>query len=596
MSHSMSENRLKRTISSALWSAYGDALGFPTELASDKTVQQRLGHSRVTRTESWKRLIGGRFGAQVQLPAGAYSDDTQLRLSTCRAITGQGYFDVEAFAKIELPVWQSYALGAGRGSKSAAGALCNRSNSWFSNFFSGYENGGGNGAAMRVQPHIWAAADLKKKDSYLPDVIRNALCTHGHMRAIAGAAVHALSLAHTLETGRIPGPEEWLSYANDIENIPNIVANDNELSTFWLPTWEEKSGRSLSSAIADTASEWRQSARNAYDLIEKAYNTDGTAIYAQLIALENGLSKEERGSGLKCALFANVAAFLGKRYGSQETIEMVANLLDSDTDTIATMAGALIGAANPEARFIGPIQDSFYITEEATRMYEVSQGESAATFSYPDTLYWQAPRAAIDMLGRDGNQTFVEGLGNAVAFGDPYLGMQKNTAWRWFRLDFGQSILVRYRAGNDSSSENVAPPAHAQMDTPDMFQQPEKDPLILNRKGQPKRIQQPVPATSTHSLSNEVSALATAPSPSHEELKPEQPPSGVEWAAQEEPIISMIDLDTLTNEAIKGFDPEVIGRHLLFLAEQPNAISLSIAYTSIVIKARSARLKHRKPH
>lgn len=590
----MSENRLKRTVSSALWSVYGDALGFPTELASDKTVQQRLGHSRVTRTESWKRLIGGRFGAKVHLPAGAYSDDTQLRLSTCRAITGQGYFDVEAFAKIELPVWQAYALGAGRGSKSAAGALCNRSNNWFSNFFTGYENGGGNGAAMRVQPHVWAAADLKKKDSYLPDVIRNSLCTHGHMRGVAGAVVHALSLAHTLETGRVPGPEEWLSYANDIEYIPQIIANDNELSTFWLPTWEEKSGRTLIAAVSETANEWRQSARNASNLVETTYHSDGTTIYAQLITLENGLSKEERGSGLKCALFANVAAFIGKRYGSQETIEMVANLLDSDTDTIGTMAGALIGAANPDAPFIGPVQDNVYITDEATRMYEISQGESAATFNYPDTLYWQAPRAAIDMLRRNGNQAFVEGLGNATASGEPYTGLQKNTAWRWFTLDFGQSILVRYRTDSALESDTLAPSPSAVMDTPDMFQQPER--AQPNSKDRPPRHQHSRPTELTKPLTSEAPVPDTKRLSSSNGFKSEQPTIESDWAAQEEPIVSSIDLDMLTNEAIKGFDPETIGRHLLLLAEQPNPISLSIAYTSIVVKARSARLKHRKPN
>ncbi|MBF7143273.1 MULTISPECIES: ADP-ribosylglycohydrolase family protein [Pseudomonas] len=592
----MSENRLKRTISSALWSAYGDALGFPTELASDRTVQQRLGHSRVSRTESWKRLVGGRFGAKVQLPAGAYSDDTQLRLSTCRAITGQGYFDVEAFAKIELPVWQSYALGAGRGSKSAASALCNRSHSWFSNFFVGYENGGGNGAAMRVQPHVWAAANLKNKDSFLPDVARNALCTHGHMRGVAGAIVHALSLAHTLDTGKTPGPEEWLDYATDIRNIATIVANDNELSTFWQPTWEEKSGRSLSASLEDTANEWQQSVRNARELIEKSYHADGAIVYAQLIALENGLSKEERGSGLKCALFANVAAFIAKRYGSQETIETVANLLDSDTDTIATMAGALIGAANPEARFIGPIQDSDYITEEASRMYEVSQRGSAATFNYPDTLYWQAPRAVIDMLSCEGNQTFIEGLGNAVATGEPYSGMQKNTAWRWFRLSFGQSVLVRYRAAAALGTDEPGPVAPVRMDTPDMFQQ---TPISAASSARKDLSAQANPAKldeiNLRSHDREPSVASTQYSEMSEPAE-QHPDSLSESIPMEEPIVSTIDLDALTNEAIKGFDPETIGRHLLFLAEQPNAISLSIAYTSIVIKARSARLKHRKTH
>ncbi|QQQ51440.1 ADP-ribosylglycohydrolase family protein [Pseudomonas syringae] len=581
----MSEIRLKRTISSALWSAYGDALGFPTELASDRIVQQRIGHSKITRTESWKRQIGGRFGTQVQLPAGAYSDDTQLRLATSRAITGQGYFDVEAFAKIELPVWQCYALGAGRGSKAAAGALCNRSNSWFGNFFPNYENGGGNGAAMRVQPHVWAAADVRNKDSYLPDVIRNALCTHGHMRGLAGAVVHAVSVAQALESGKVSGPDQWLRLADDIRSIPQLIAADSELSTFWLPMWEQKSRRTLSVAIDEVAQEWTRSVQVAANLINSTSQSDYAEVYPQFVSAENGLSKEERGSGLKCALFANVAAFLGKKLGSQEIIEVVANLLDSDTDTIATMAGALIGAANPDARFIGLVQDEEYIVAEATRMYEVSQGKQAQTFNYPDTLYWQAPRAAIDILSRDTRSFNLAGLGSVQPIGEVRYGLQKSNVWCWFKLSFGQSVLVRYR-----SEAKASPPSAingpSRMDTPDMF--PPSD-LISDREDRKESAKQQEPVSRAQVLSD--------PQPSIAALDVQHPLPAVDetdLVAEEPFLVSAIDLDALTNEAIKGFDPQVIGGHLLMLAGQPNAISLSIAYTSIVIKARSARLRHKK--
>jgi len=581
----MSEIRLKRTISSALWSAYGDALGFPTELASDRTVQQRIGHSKITRTEPWKRQVGGRFGTLAQLPAGAYSDDTQLRLATSRAITGQGYFDVEAFAKIELPVWQCYALGAGRGSKAAASALCNRSNSWFGNFFTNYENGGGNGAAMRIQPHIWAATDTKNKDSYLPDVIRNALCTHGHMRGVAGAVVHAVSVANALASGRVSGPEQWLALADDIRNIPQLIAADSELSTFWLPIWEQKSRRTLNIAVDEVAREWTRSVQAAVNLLSNTSTSDYAAIYSQLVSNENGLSKEERGSGLKCALFANVAAFLGKRFGSQEIIETVVNLLDSDTDTIATMAGALIGAANPDARFIGPIQDEDYIVAEATRMYEVSQGRQAATFNYPDTLYWQAPRAAIDMLSRSTEGCSLAGLGKAQAIGEVWYGLQKSSIWCWFKLSFGQSVLVRFRS--EAKLDSPIPSSDInRMDTPDMF--PAAD-LLSEHGTKIKGARQPEAIIATKA--------ATDLQPETTDIKANQahhPVDATELVIQEPILVSSIDLDVLTNEAIKGFDPQVIGGHLLKLAEQPNAISLSIAYTSIVIKARSARLRQKK--
>ena len=123
--------RLRRIRASALWAAYGDALGFITELADSAGVARRGAPYPVEEPVSWQRRIGGRFGATVQLPAGCISDDTQLRLATCRSIRGSGVFDVEMFAKVELPVWASYALGAGRGSKkqppiSAAGTSAGR--------------------------------------------------------------------------------------------------------------------------------------------------------------------------------------------------------------------------------------------------------------------------------------------------------------------------------------------------------------------------------------------------------------------------------------------------------------------------------------
>src|SRR5438309_8255432 len=113
-----------RVVRSALWSAYGDALGFITEIRDNRRgITSRIGSERATQTVSWKRRVGGRFGAEAVLPAGCYSDDTQLRLATCRAIRPDASFNVEAFAKMELPVWMSYALGAGRGSKAAALSL-----------------------------------------------------------------------------------------------------------------------------------------------------------------------------------------------------------------------------------------------------------------------------------------------------------------------------------------------------------------------------------------------------------------------------------------------------------------------------------------
>lgn len=115
----------------------------------------------------------------VELPAGCWSDDTQLRLSVSRAISNHG-FDVECFARIELPVWTSYALGAGRASIKAARNMEKGKQPWHVQYFPGWFNAGGNGAAMRIQPHVWSSPGLNGE--YMRDVIIDSVCTHGHPR------------------------------------------------------------------------------------------------------------------------------------------------------------------------------------------------------------------------------------------------------------------------------------------------------------------------------------------------------------------------------------------------------------------------------
>src|SRR5262249_2079797 len=152
-------------------------------------------------------------GVRVHLPAGTYSDDTQLRLAVSRAVRGNGTFDAEAFAKIELTVWPSYALGGGQGTKAAAQNLTRRDANWFSNFFvtgdKDYLRSGGNGAAMRIQPHVWGC-EPKKKQGYLVDVLRDALVTHGHPHGFCGAALHAQILEATFARSAPAGFEDWL--------------------------------------------------------------------------------------------------------------------------------------------------------------------------------------------------------------------------------------------------------------------------------------------------------------------------------------------------------------------------------------------------
>lgn len=424
---------------SALWAAAGDALGWITELAREGTVKARAGIERVTRPTEWRRLIGGRAGVRVVLPAGTYSDDTQLRLSVCRAIRGNGVFDAEAFARIELTTWQAYALGAGNGTRTAATNLSKRGVNWFSNFFEtktqSYVNAGGNGAAMRIQPHVWVA---RSEDGALLPVLRDALSSHGHTHGFCGAAFHAAALAEILHTKVIGGLDSWRKHALTLQSIPLAIGEDRQLEEFWRPAWEHKTKRTVQSAVGDAMEELLRD----IDLIQELVERDDPTEYGNILDRLGCLSDRYRGSGLKTALAASILAWLHRSRSPESALVESANVLASDTDTIGTMAGALLGAASKVAPN-WPIQDREYIEFEARRLSLISQGHSQDEFAYPDLAKWQAPQTQSDAVGRFGSDLAVVGLGVAHPFGKEYVS--EDSVWQWLSLSFGQTVLAKRR-------------------------------------------------------------------------------------------------------------------------------------------------------
>lgn len=549
MNSSTQLDRRERTISSALWAAYGDALGFTTELADVAMVKRRTGLiGPLATTVPWQRLVGGRFGTLVKLPAGTYSDDTQLRLATGRSIRHDGFFDVESFAKIELSVWLAYSLGSGVGSKAAATSLCSSAITWYSNFFRSakatYVNGGGNGAAMRVQPHVWAATNLWDHRSYLGDVVRNAVVTHGHVRGIAGAMIHAEALAFVLREGEFPSPDQWVGFGTVVRMLPELVHGDSDLRTFWLSTWERESGKSIQESSFAVAEEWKEScARVESSLVKQEH-------YPEVVERLAGRRPDERGSGLKASLLSLCAAWTSRSQSPGETLAMVANVLGSDTDTIATMAGALIGALPNQSLPVGAIQDFEYIRSEAERLFDVSQRQSRHSFMYPDLLYWQSPKSSLDVVGLVGDRIAFCGLGLIDVLGEPYATKQADTAYQWLRLPFGQTVLCKRR----SLLRNIPRTA---------LLPPEKREAKVN--------------TSRKQVMQNQELFTPKPDEVQDEL-------------------CMQSLDDATDEAIirSGFDPAVVGQHLLRYAEAENGLELAVAFAAIVVKARRARLKRNK--
>ena len=447
--------RAARTRGSMSWAAYGDALGFISELVDRKGLERRTRGASLDHLMEWKRRIGGRRGIDVSLPAGCWSDDTQLRMAVSRSINGQG-FDVETFGRVELPVWLSYALGGGRASKAAAKNLGRPAALWYANTFAGWTNAGGNGAAMRVQPHVWASRDLD--DDYMLDVITDSVCTHGHPRAIVGACFHAATLAHCIKTGTVPDADTCVDIAARVGDAVQLIEKHPSLGPVWTGLWERETGKRLNDVWRVTVDELHHAIKNAVDGTETT--NGGDTSYEGIVDRLDLRDRAQQGSGILTTVAAVVLAATAAK--AHEGVVAAANAIGTDTDTIASMTGALLGACDTTANPPEDPLDSTYLKEEAHRLMAVSRGEPVRGHPYPDILTWSAPQTQADALVSDNGNLAVEGLGPATRQeSGPMYTARQDFAWEWVSTDFGQTLLIKRRpeVKPRAASNDPAPPA-----------------------------------------------------------------------------------------------------------------------------------------
>lgn len=529
------EIRIRRSM---LWSAYGDALGFITEMCDSSTLSHRTsGITRVTELIPWKRKIGGLSGVTWHFPLGTYSDDTQLRLAVCRSIRGDGYFDVEPFAKVELPIFLSYALGAGIGTKVAAESLKKKSVTWNTNFFensnSKYVNGGGNGAAMRIQPHVWAASRSSSDAVILRNVLRDSVVTHGHPVGLIGAAFHSIHLRQTLEHG-IVEPGGWAQIADRIKNLPQIAANDDDLSLLWIPEWERRTGRRFEDATEEVVRDLYHDIKLVWDVLSASEGGDPELTYEKSAKCINAFDKRCRGSGVKTALLAAVAAHLYQE-DCHGGMVACANQLGTDTDTIATMAGAILGlytAGDPPE----DVADKEYLIYQANRLSDIRNSKKGDTHLYPNLLSWCPPQNNLDAVAGSEEKTYLRGFGELICEGKRIDQEGKYpTVWESFKLTHGQSVIVKRRHKIPDLCSSDLPSKH-------------NPPAVLASTAQIEM-----------------------------KLEPDQ---------------KTLTVDQASDLAIRSaFDPETTGKALMALAEQDGGIEKAIAFAAIMAKAKLARNK-----
>ena len=399
-------------------SAVGDALGWPTEFA--RSTSHRVGGEELPlrRFVDWQKLVGGRWwGYPETIRAGEYSDDTQLTLAVARCINDFGVFEPERFAFSELPLWLHYERGGGRSIKTAAHALVRKNASWLHNFYRNkdvtYGEAGANGAAMRTLPLALVNAD--DEDAFVRDATYNAVITHGHPRAIVGA----LTFGHALRVGlRTDEPvtaveevEEWLR----VRKLMRLF-EDPELER-WARDWDQSfgSGHSIRERMLKAIDEM------ATFIASARRSTDGATFYRSIGALDPAT----RGSGTVTAAAA-IWNYLHHVSEPSEAIIDAVNALGSDTDTIASLTGALVGATfGPSALpdDLGSlVQDLPYIHAVAERLHRIAFDDPGSVVSQSRRLERREAYLQILAWEMGLHDMFWDAIGEGGTISHPALG------------------------------------------------------------------------------------------------------------------------------------------------------------------------------
>lgn len=320
--------------------AVGDAMGWPYERRDRTRSLPPLGQVS-GQFFVWWRIAGSRFRPIVEdIGPGEYSDDTQMLIAVARARLTAGDRWLPWLQRVEWPFLLHYERGAGAGVKRACRAWGKQGAAWGkrADDQDKYFAAGANGAAMRIVPHVIAHHEGTFGD-LAHDVVQDAATTHGHPRALLGALVHAYALWVSL---RQPAP---LAYGWLVDAVLDGLKDWRE------PVWQGLDRRWLdaaSRAFPDGYERaWGETVQEVEELLRSARASLGSgALSAPSAFLEtHGLTRlKTRGSGTLCAV---AAMYLAARSASspERGVGVPARQEGADTDTLASMTAALLGAA-----------------------------------------------------------------------------------------------------------------------------------------------------------------------------------------------------------------------------------------------------------
>jgi len=365
------ENKLLNKFKGAmLFSATGDALGWPLEFSKKPPEEE------VKEFLNWKKKVGGKwFGYEDEILPGEYSDDTQLLLSVARSIDDNGNFEPTYFAYLEFPLWLDYGRGGGRIVKLAAKNLHKKSVYWYSNFYSRkeekYIKAITNGSAMRNLPI--SLVNIDNEDRFIRDTLVNTIISHGHPKAIIGSLVIGSAQIYLLKDNK--PSEKMLDYIKYILNKTFNFLEENKIKELdkWLFYIKKEFNVDYASFYKKNLKEVEIFINN----IPKYLTKDDKDYYGFVGAISTEYKQRGSGASSTCA---GVYMFLKYLDNPEDAIIKSANMVGSDTDTIANFVGSLVGSyfgMNVNFHLLElskQLQDSDYITKLAENLWSIYKG------------------------------------------------------------------------------------------------------------------------------------------------------------------------------------------------------------------------------
>ena len=457
--------------------AAGDALGWPQEIG-------RSGGFRTVETaphvefEAWTRRGAGRHRpCEEVVGAGEYSDDTQLLLAVARSRTAHGADWWKAFATVELPLWTLYERGGGGATKRAARAWTDGGPPWRAakpGAIRRYFDAGGNGAAMRALPHALFLAGLDDPGDLVRDVVLDGLATHGHPRALVGAAAYACAAWSLARRTRTLGFGELLELLLDESSAWGTFPRSDRGGGTWFAAAERVTG--------GYEPIWTRTVGEMRTLLEVARRgvRAGALANDRAVLTELGCFGRSKGAG---TVTTAAAAYLAARHAADPRQGVLRAAFESgaDTDTLAAMTGGLMGCLADVEWIPGPwlgVQDAGYLRQLAGRVAAGPDGaERRAVPARPD------PRVVLSELARNGDSDLVVGdamRAQVESLEDSTPVMQSNPVRRW-RLTTveGQTLYV---ATVDD------PPRAARRGSDDCPPAPVQGALAVRREPEPAEV------------------------------------------------------------------------------------------------------------